>query len=175
MRRRENPLAGLSMSFIQGCTLLLVGQSPSHGYDLMEGLGRIGFKSIDKGGFYRMLRSMEGDDLVRSTVGASELGPARRTYELTRKGEEWLHGWAAALQEMQWTARKCLRLYDGFFKTATERTDLREPSFTRGRVAGPPRAGSQALLGDVGSVAPIALLGKGWAPFNKPTDDEPEP
>lgn len=166
MRRRDNPLAGLSMSFIQGCSLLLVGESPSHGYDLMEGLTRLGFKNLDKGGFYRMLRAMENEGLLSSTVGASEFGPARRTYDLTKKGEEWLHGWASALQEMQWTARKCLRLYDGFFKTAG-RAELREPSLSRGPVAGPKGAPAER-----GSVAPIALVGRGWAPVLKRDDDD---
>ena len=108
---RQKQSASPSTTFVRGFVLLMIGEQPSHGYDLLEGLGRLGFDT-DRGGLYRALRAMEQEGLVHSTVSASDLGPPRRTYELTKEGEEWLHDWAKELGEMQWIIRKCLRRYD---------------------------------------------------------------
>jgi len=90
---------GLPKNFIRPCLLLLLAEEPSHGYDLLLRLGDLGVRQIDPGGLYRALRAMEQEGLVSSTWEASDLGPARRTYEITAEGLDWLHAWAGDLRE----------------------------------------------------------------------------
>jgi PadR family transcriptional regulator, regulatory protein PadR len=87
---------GQPKRFLQPCLLLLIAESPAHGYDLLERLAEFGFER-DPGGLYRALRTMEGDGLVRSEWQLSTVGPGRRHYELTSRGHEQLRAWAEGL------------------------------------------------------------------------------
>jgi poly-beta-hydroxybutyrate-responsive repressor len=90
----------LPKNFLRPCLLLLLHESPAHGYDLRERLRPLGFNRDDPGRLYRALRALEEADLVRSAWQSSAGGPDRRTYELTRAGEERLLHCAAELQAM---------------------------------------------------------------------------
>lgn len=92
----DNP-GGLPKNFPRSCLLLLLGERPSHGYDLLERLRRLGVPATDPGGLYRALRNMEREELVSSKWEMSATGPARRTYALTDRGWRWLHVWATAI------------------------------------------------------------------------------
>jgi PadR family transcriptional regulator PadR len=87
----------LPRNFLRPCVLLLLKESPAHGYDLLERLKAFGFPGNDPGGLYRMLRGLEREGLVRSDWEPSVAGPQRRRYELTRAGSEVLHDHAKAL------------------------------------------------------------------------------
>ncbi|MBW3659928.1 MAG: helix-turn-helix transcriptional regulator [Actinobacteria bacterium] len=100
-------------SFLRPCLLLLLAESRSHGYDLLERLAELGLPTADPGGLYRVLRALEREGLVDSRWETSEAGPARRTYELTAEGREWLHAWAGALAEGR-------RLVGGFLRRYAE-------------------------------------------------------
>lgn len=103
---------GLPRNFLRPCLLLLLSEMPSHGYDLLVRLGQLGLSAADPGGLYRMLRALERDGLVTSRWETSETGPARRTYELTDEGREWLHAWAGALAEGRRIVSAFLDRYD---------------------------------------------------------------
>ncbi len=91
---------GLPRNYLRPCLLLLLGEGPAHGYDLLEQLPALGIERADPGGLYRCLRAMEQEGLVRSWWERSTAGPARRTYELTEEGRDWLHAWAGTLREV---------------------------------------------------------------------------
>jgi poly-beta-hydroxybutyrate-responsive repressor len=91
---------GLPRSYLRPCLLLLLAEGPSHGYDLLERLGRMGLHRADPGGLYRTLRGMERAGLVHSWWEHSTSGPARRTYRVSEEGLEWLHLWAGSLREV---------------------------------------------------------------------------
>lgn len=95
----EDIEGGLPRNFLRPCLLLLLGEKPSHGYDLLSRLGDLGLRATDPGGLYRTLRAMEKEGLVDSRWETSQAGPARRTYEVAEEGREWLHAWAGALSE----------------------------------------------------------------------------
>lgn len=103
---------GLPRNFLRPCLLLLLAEMPSHGYDLLVRLAQLGLPAADPGGLYRMLRALERDGLVTSRWETSEAGPARRTYELTDEGREWLHAWAGALAEGRRIVGAFLDRYD---------------------------------------------------------------
>jgi PadR family transcriptional regulator PadR len=90
----------LPKNFLRPCLLLLLHESPAHGYELRERLRPLGFSRDDPGRLYRALRSLENAKLVRSVWQSSSGGPDRRTYELTRAGEERLREAAAELEAM---------------------------------------------------------------------------
>jgi poly-beta-hydroxybutyrate-responsive repressor len=90
----------LPKNFLRPCLLLLLHESPAHGYELRERLRPLGFNRDDPGRLYRALRALEGANLVRSAWQSSSGGPDRRTYELTRAGEERLREAAEELEAM---------------------------------------------------------------------------
>jgi PadR family transcriptional regulator, regulatory protein PadR len=90
--------AGLPRNYLRPCLLLLLAEGSAHGYDLLEQLPALGHTRADPGGMYRSLRAMEQEGLVTSTWEDSPAGPARRTYELTTEGLDWLHAWAGSLR-----------------------------------------------------------------------------
>lgn len=106
------PDGSLPRNFLRPCILLLLKEGSSHGYDLLEKLGEFGFHRGDPGGLYRTLRSMEKEGLVSSWWETSDIGPARRTYQPTEEGEDWLHAWAGALSESKRLVSTFLDRYD---------------------------------------------------------------
>ncbi len=81
-------------SYLQACLLLLLGESPGHGYDLGEALSALGLHITDSGRVYRALRLMEEEGLVVSWWEEAVRGPARRMYHLTDEGAERLEACA---------------------------------------------------------------------------------
>lgn len=92
----EHESVALPRNFLRPCLLLLLREQPGHGYDLLERLQPLGI-SVDPGGLYRALRTLERDGLVRSGWEPSQTGPDRRIYQLSRAGMEELHRRAKAL------------------------------------------------------------------------------
>ena len=108
----EDVQGGLPRSYLRPCLMLLIAETPSHGYDLLERLEELGLGATDPGGLYRTLRAMEREDLVKSEWETSTAGPARRTYTLTDEGADWLHAWAGALRESRRFLTRFLQRYE---------------------------------------------------------------
>ena len=85
-------------NFLRPCLLLLLRESPAHGYELLERLRAFNIEK-DPGGLYRTLRALEHEALVASTWETSFTGPDRRRYQITPSGERWLGSWAEALRD----------------------------------------------------------------------------
>ncbi len=96
----EEVPAGLPRNYLRPCLLLLLAEGTSHGYELLDQVGALGLDRVDPGGLYRCLRAMDEEGLVRSSWEPSASGPARRTYELTDEGRDWLHVMAGSLAEV---------------------------------------------------------------------------
>ena len=114
----EEPQGGLPRNYLRASLLLLIGETPAHGYDLLDQIAGLGLHSVDPGGLYRALRGMEADGLVASEWEHSTAGPARRTYRLTDEGVDWLHAWAGALRESHRYLSAYLSRYDGIAAAA---------------------------------------------------------
>jgi len=99
-RGTEDLPSGLPRNYLRPCLLLLLAEGTSHGYELLDQVGSLGLDRVDPGGLYRCLRSMEQERLVRSQWEPSASGPARRTYELTDEGADWLHVMAGSLNDV---------------------------------------------------------------------------
>jgi len=121
---------GQPKRFLQPCLLLLIAESPAHGYDLLDRLAEFGFER-DPGGLYRALRTMEGDGLVRSEWQLSNAGPGRRHYELTSRGHEQLQAHADGLLAI----RHVVEVYIQRYTAVAERPGTEEAA-TAGRASG---------------------------------------
>ena len=110
----------LPMNFIRPCILLLLREHAGHGYDLLERLEALGLDRDDPGRLYRALRGLEKEGLVRSAWEPSDVGPDRRTYELTRAGMQELHEAAAALAATEDVLATFLSRYGEFVSLHTE-------------------------------------------------------
>ncbi len=87
---------------LQPWLLLLLHNSPSHGYHLLEKLGADELAtSADPGLLYRTLRQLEQDGMVASTWDTEGSGPARRRYEITPEGVDFLHAWVDEVRRVQ--------------------------------------------------------------------------
>jgi len=102
-------------NFAQPRLLLELAKQPSHGYELIEHLSMEGETGPDPGNFYRLLRSMEEDALVCSTWDTQSTGPARRVYELTDQGQEFLHAWAVTIHHIHQSLNRFLSDYKTLF------------------------------------------------------------
>jgi PadR family transcriptional regulator PadR len=102
-------------NFAQPRLLLELAKKASHGYELIERLGQEGNAAPDPGNFYRILRSLEEDGMVCSTWDTQNTGPARRVYELTDQGLEFLHTWAVTIQQTQKSLDRFLSEYRTLF------------------------------------------------------------
>lgn len=99
--------------------LLLLREQPAHGYELLERLRPLGFARDDPGRLYRALRSLEDQGLVHSAWEASDSGPHRRIYELTRAGMEELHGRAKEMAGTRGAIEVFLSRYGEFVALET--------------------------------------------------------
>lgn len=115
---REAPV-GLPRNYLRPSLLLLLAEGTSHGYELLDQVAELGLDRVDPGGLYRCLRAMDEEGLVHSTWEPSASGPARRTYELTAEGADWLHVTAGALNDVA----RSLAVYRRRYLRLTERTE----------------------------------------------------
>ncbi len=102
-------------NFAQPRLLLELAKKPAHGYELIEHLGQEGGAAPDPGNFYRMLRSLEEEGYVCSTWDTQNAGPARRVYELTDHGQEFLHAWAVTIDQTRQSLDRFLLEYKTLF------------------------------------------------------------
>lgn len=107
--------------FAQPRLLLLLVQKPAHGYELMERLAHDeNTPGIDPGLLYRTLRQFEEDGLVRSAWDTEGHGPARRLYEITPEGLDYLHAWAANIRGIKERLDRFLSEYETHFEKGGE-------------------------------------------------------
>ncbi len=119
---REPNGGALPRHYLKPCLLLLLAEGPSHGYDLLEQVRKLGIGGAEPGGLYRYLRSMEKEELVSSWWEPSQAGPARRTYILTDRGKRALENSVASLREVREILVSLLDRYDGLNEDAALRS-----------------------------------------------------
>ena len=81
--------------------MLLLAETPGHGYEVTERLKQWGFDLAGPGPVYRELRLLEEAGLVRSMWSAPQSGPVPRVYELTDEGREALDQASTDLDELR--------------------------------------------------------------------------
>jgi PadR family transcriptional regulator len=110
-------------SFIRPRLLLLLAQKPAHGYELMDRVGQDDDPVADPGLLYRTLRQFEEAGLVRSSWDTEGRGAARRVYEITDEGIDYLHAWAVTIRRTRERLERFLADYETYFKMEGGETD----------------------------------------------------
>lgn len=110
--------SGQMTRFAEPCLLFLLSQKNSYGYELMAKLEQFGFLEAppDPAMVYRTLRYLEKEGFVKSEWDTKGTGPAKRDYEITRKGFDLLHGWTKGIEQKKNVLEKFLILYKKRFK-----------------------------------------------------------
>jgi PadR family transcriptional regulator PadR len=93
---------------------MLLHCNESHGYDLQEGLKQFGFgqNPVDSSTVYRILRDLEERGFVTSRWDTDGAGPARRMYQISEEGDQYLAWWVEDLRETDRVLHHFLELYD---------------------------------------------------------------
>jgi PadR family transcriptional regulator PadR len=88
--------------FIEPAVLLVLRDTPGHGYELLAELQTLmPAERIDMGNLYRILRTLERDGLVDSTWDDAAPGPAKRVYVITPSGRRVLAQWVEAFTKIE--------------------------------------------------------------------------
>jgi DNA-binding PadR family transcriptional regulator len=106
---------GRALTRLEPWLLLLLAESPGHGYELLERIELVAeAPSADRGHLYRSLRRLEREGLVGSAWETPRAGPARRIYTLTDDGAVALERWEAhvrgALSRLESFVLRCEQL-----------------------------------------------------------------
>ncbi len=118
----ETVTGALPRHYLKPCLLLLLAEGPSHGYELLEQVRRLGIQGAEPGGLYRYLRSMEKEELVSSWWEPSQAGPARRTYILTDAGRRALLTSVDSLRDVRQLLVDLLDRYDLLVRSTEARS-----------------------------------------------------
>jgi PadR family transcriptional regulator PadR len=111
-------------NFAQPRLLLELAKKPSHGYELLERLSQDWGDAPDPGNFYRMLRSLEEEGLVCSNWDTQSSGPARRVYEVSDQGLEYLQAWVVTLKQTYRSLGQFLSDYETLLSRERSQKDV---------------------------------------------------
>lgn len=79
-------------------SMLHDSDEPLYGYEITRRFDD-GSGEVKLGALYPVLRSMEAQGLLQSSVRPSDAGPARKYYEVTSEGAETLAAWKTVWAE----------------------------------------------------------------------------
>lgn len=80
----------LRKGLLELVVLNLLSHGQCHGYEMVQNLKKIKGLTIREGNIYPILARLQTDGVIKCTTKASENGPPRKYYELTRAGENIL-------------------------------------------------------------------------------------
>ena len=86
----ENWTTQLRKGLLELCMLNVIGHGRVYGYDIVRQLRDIDLLVVSEGTIYPILSRLKRDGLVKTSLEESPSGPARKYYELTRRGEQLL-------------------------------------------------------------------------------------
>jgi PadR family transcriptional regulator PadR len=84
----ENWTTQLRKGVLELCILNIVGTHRVYGYEVVKQLRALDGLVVSEGTIYPILSRLKRDGLVRTSLEESPEGPARKYYELTRRGEQ---------------------------------------------------------------------------------------
>ena len=86
----DNWTTQLRKGLLELCILNIIGHRRIYGYDIVRRLRDIDALVVREGTIYPILSRLKRDGLVRTSLEESPEGPARKYYELSRRGEQLL-------------------------------------------------------------------------------------
>lgn len=101
MAAHEGRRSQLLRGVLDLCLLAVVEEEPAYGYEMTKRLRARGLSIVGEGSIYPLLGRLERDGLVDTYRAASNGGPPRKYYRLTRDGQR---AFAAGVSE--WRAAR---------------------------------------------------------------------
>jgi PadR family transcriptional regulator PadR len=86
----DNWTTQLRKGLLELCILNVIGRKRVYGYDIVRQLRGIDALVVREGTIYPILSRLKRDGLVKTSLEESPEGPARKYYELSRRGEQLL-------------------------------------------------------------------------------------
>ncbi|GAA0727599.1 PadR family transcriptional regulator [Clostridium malenominatum] len=86
---------------LEGCILKIISENETYGYEICEKLMKFGFKEITEGSVYPILIRLEKKELIYSIMKPSPLGPMRKYYYVTDKGNVELYDFISSWNEIK--------------------------------------------------------------------------
>ncbi len=90
MAAHEGRRSQLLRGVLDLCLLAVVEEEPAYGYEMTKRLRARGLSIVGEGSIYPLLGRLERDGLVDTYRAASNGGPPRKYYRLTRDGQRAL-------------------------------------------------------------------------------------
>lgn len=87
---------------LEGCILQIIEKKEIYGYEISQKLNAYGFYDISEGTIYPMLLRLEKNGFIKADYKASNQGPNRKYFSLTRNGENELRQF-----KISWSELKC--------------------------------------------------------------------
>lgn len=105
MDLHDCPCSGKTLArLVQPAVMAILAGEPLHGYLVVQRLAAMPMfcgQSPDPTGVYRLLKAMEREGLVESTLQSADNRPAKRSFALTASGRACLDRWAQTLQHYE--------------------------------------------------------------------------
>lgn len=86
----DNWTTQLRKGLLELCILNVIGRERVYGYDIVKQLRGIDALVVREGTIYPILSRLKRDGLVKTSLEESPEGPARKYYELSKRGEQLL-------------------------------------------------------------------------------------
>ena len=89
---------------VQPAVMAMLAEEPMHGYRIVQRMRELAMfreQRPDPTGVYRVLKTMEDEELVSSDWDLAESGPARRRFKLTARGRKCLRRWIQTISDYQ--------------------------------------------------------------------------
>ncbi len=93
---------------IDGIILEIISKNQTYGYEIVEELKRNGFYNMTEGTVYPILKRLTIKGYLMGTFRKSEVGPKRKYYYITEKGEKKLSDFKSSYSEMTKAVDKIL-------------------------------------------------------------------
>ncbi|MDO5411179.1 MAG: PadR family transcriptional regulator [Lachnospiraceae bacterium] len=99
---------------LEGCVIAIISKKETYGYEIAEQLKDYGFGRIAEGTIYPLLLRLEKNLLIKAVYRDSGVGPKRKYYSLTEKGEEELKLFFQNYRELTTAVNSLIKDTGGF-------------------------------------------------------------
>ena len=90
----------LMKGVLEGCVLLIIEKEETYGYEIIRKLKNYGFYNLSEGTIYPLLLRFEKRGLIKAVFKASPMGPKRKYFTISDKGEKYLIQFIAKWSEL---------------------------------------------------------------------------
>ena len=93
---------------IEGVILKIIKDKETYGYEIVETLRLNGFYNMTESTVYPILQRLSKKGLIFSSKEKSKVGPKRKYYYITKKGEDYLIDFSKDFLELEENVRNIL-------------------------------------------------------------------